>query len=133
MEAIRRFRLTPVAPRARNVENHVRLMATGFREAAHPLRFGMARLFGDRIELTSYRVLGPRTRRIRLDRIAQMDYHPLREGSNLSLYLVDGEVLHLRVGKAHAWRAFFENWLRYDVLPSAKLLRDPGEALAVSG
>ena len=62
-----------------------------------------------------------------------MDYHPLKEDSNLTLYLDDGEEIAIRVQEAHRWREYYENWLRYDVLPSAKLLGGTEQAAAVAG
>ena len=109
------------------------MLVSSFRYAQDRLRFGIASLYADRIELSSWGLLGPRREVVRLDAIAQMDYHPLREGSNLSLFLDTGEEVHLCVDQAHVWRESYENWLRYDVLPSAKLLDDAVEALAVSG
>lgn len=110
-----------------------RVRSNTFRYAGSRAGFGVARLFGDRIELMSFELLGPRVRRIYLDSITHMDYHPLQDGGNLGLYLDSGEELHLCMRQAHVWREFYENWLRYDVLPSAKLMPDTEEALTVSG
>jgi hypothetical protein len=114
-------------------EHRVRLLSSRFRFADRRVLFGTARLYGDRIELASWNLHGRRQRRIPLDAIVHLDYHALSGGSNLSLYLETGEELHLQVEDAHVWREYFENWLRYNVLPSAKLLDDSDEAFTLSG
>lgn len=115
------------------LHHRVQLLASRFRYAGRKALFGKARLYGDRIELASWHLLGLQTRSIQLDHVAHMDYHHLRNGSNLSVYLDDGEVLELELEEAHVWRQYFENWLWYEVLPSAKLTGEAEEALALSG
>jgi len=133
MPAHRRY-LPARRPHAQEPHPHqVRLLSGHFRYAGRLTLFGVARLFGDRIELTNWGITGPRRRRIHLEDITEMDYHPLSEGSNLSIGLGTGEQVHLRLDNAHVWRDYYENWLRYDVLPSAKLIADPEEALTRSG
>lgn len=119
--------------RSPHTGHRVRLLSSYFRYADHRMLFGVARLFGDRIELASWELTGRKTRSIKLEHIAEMDYHLLKDGSNLSLVLDSGEVLNLRLPEAHVWREFFENWLRYDILPSAKLMGDADKALTLSG
>src|SRR5690554_5498561 len=63
-----------------------RVRSNTFRYAGSRAGFGVAHLFGDRIELMSFELLGPRVRRIYLDSITHLDYHPLQDGGNLGLY-----------------------------------------------
>lgn len=117
----------------RPFRHRVCLLSSPFRYADRGGHFGRARLYGDRIELAAWHLYGRRTRVLPLDRVVELDYHPLREGSNVTVQLDDGETLPLRLDRAHVWREQFEHWLRYDVLPSAKLLQDPEEALTLAG
>jgi hypothetical protein len=117
----------------RGYANRVRLLSSRFRYADQSGLCGQARLYPDRIELTTWHLHGRETRVVRLTSVTFVDYHALERGSNLSLYLESGETLCLNVKKAHLWRHYFENWLRYTVLASAKLVSGQDEALALSG
>lgn len=120
--------------RSRPKHGHrVRLLASRFRYARRHHLFGVARLYGDRIELRSWDLHGPRRQVVWLENVAQMDYHPLDDTGNVAIVLTSGEAVNLRLEKAHLWREYFENWLRYAVLPSAKLVDEADEALAISG
>lgn len=116
--------------------HNIPILSSRFQYAARrPLLFGKATLYGDRIELIGWHWLDRIHQTIPLDRILQFDYHPLRGGGNLTLYLEGGEVLRLRMKQAHRWREQFEHWLRYDVHAPGKLmnLEDPNQAASQSG
>lgn len=113
--------------------NHIQLLSSHFRYAHKRLFFGKARLFADRIELAGWSASGYHFRCLPLVRLVDMDYHPLTDDANLTLYLDDGEEISIRVQEAHRWREFYENWLRYEVLASAKLLGGPEQVTAVAG
>ncbi|HMB93693.1 MAG TPA: hypothetical protein VKP65_22770 [Rhodothermales bacterium] len=113
--------------------NHIQLLSSHFRYAHKRLFFGRARLFADRIELAGWSASGYHFRCLPLARMVDVDYHPLKEDSNLTFYLDDGEEISIRVQEAHRWRECYENWLRYEVLPSAKLIGGPEQAAAVAG
>lgn len=132
--AMEETRPDPILFDRRPVARHrVQLFSSSFRYARDLTLYGHAKLFGDRIELYSVGIHGLRRRRIGLDRVAEMDYHPLRDGSNLTLTLESGEVIDVKLENAHLWREFFEQWVHYSVLPSAKLLGGPAEVLDISG
>ena len=124
--------LPPSAPR-KTYRHRVPLLERRFSYAHRPLVFGHLTLYGDRIELAGWTLRGRQRRSIPLDEIVEMDYHPLREGGNLSMRLASAETLDLNVEEAHLLRETFENWLRYSVLPSAKLLGSQDQATAVAG
>ena len=110
------------------------MLTTRFRYANHSVFSGTARFFGDRSELTGWLADGHYGHRcIRLDEIASMTYHPLKDDANLTLHLMGGKVLRLNVQQAHLWRERYENWVRYDVLPSAKMLSSMDEVIALAG
>ena len=113
--------------------NHIQVLSSHFRYAHKRLFFGKARLFADRIELMGWSRSGHHFRCIPLARLVEMDYHSLADDSNLTLHLDDGEEIAIRVKEAHRWREFFENWLRYEVLPSAKMVGGPEQAAALAG
>lgn len=113
--------------------NHIQLLASRFRYAHKRLFIGKARFFGDRIELVGWSASGHEFRCIPLARLVDMDYHPLQDDANLTLHLDDEEVIAIRVQEAHLWREAYENWLRYEVLPSAKLLGGSEQAAALAG
>lgn len=114
--------------------HRVPMLTTRFRYANQGVLSGKARFYGDRIELTGWFADGRHGHRcIRLDEIASMTYHPLQDDANLTLHLMGGGVLRLHVRQAHLWRERYENWVRYDVLPSAKLLSGMDEVIALAG
>lgn len=105
--------------------NHVLVLDNRFRYPKRPMLFGRARLFGDRIELTGWDRHGRHHRCIPLGLVTSVDYHPLQNHANLTLHLATGDAVPLNIDEAHRWREMYENWLRYAVLPSAKLLGTP--------
>ena len=114
-------------------KNRVVVFQSSFRPAGRSTFCGKAKLFGDRIELHTWGLTGHRKKVVHLTRVAHVDYHPLEKGSNLSFFLEDGARVDLNIDEAHQWREHFENWVRYAVLPSAKLVNGPEEALGLSG
>lgn len=113
--------------------HHVALIASRFHFAHRRVFAGRARLFGDRIELTGWRLTGRYRRCIALQDIALLESYAHEKKAHLTLFLESDEVLILYMKDAFLWRALFENWVRYDVLPSAKLIHDVDEAAAVAG
>ncbi len=114
--------------------SHLLLRSNRFRYAGRRTPFGRAYLYGDRIELHHWTWRGRAVRRIPLAQILDLDYHPLDGQGNLTLELEPGRTLHLVLDEAHRWREYFEQWLSYAVLPSAKLLGSDGDqAASVSG
>jgi hypothetical protein len=111
----------------------VPLLSARLRYANRHLLYGQARLYGDRIELVGWSLGGRSKESIPLTRIVHVDYHPLREGSNLSVFLDDDRVLHLCVEEAHRWRQTYESWLSYHVLASAKVIGEQEKASAIAG
>ena len=104
--------------------HHVEVLANRFRYPNRSLLFGRARLFGDRIELSGWGLHGRHRQCIPLGLISTLDYHPLEDDANLTLYLATGDAVPLHIDEAHRWRETFEHWFEYAVLPSAKLLDD---------
>ncbi len=120
--------------RKRSRFNHkVALLSKRFRYANRRTMLGQARLFGDRIELIVWGLLGRRKCVIPLVRILELNYHPLDNDNNLSIYLDTDEVIHLRMEDAHLWREHYERWLSYHVLASAKIMSEQEKASAISG
>ncbi len=109
------------------------LLSSRFRMPHRHVSLGRARLYGDRIDLRGWGLRGRYRRRIPLSHVASFEYHGLEAGANLSIYLVNGDQMHLHVKEAHRWRERFEQWLEYDVLPSAKLVGNTEEAAAIAG
>ncbi|HET6568799.1 MAG TPA: hypothetical protein VFG50_12605 [Rhodothermales bacterium] len=111
----------------------VALLSCRFRLVDRTIFRGLARLFGDRIELEGWTWTGRFRRSIALARIAEMNYHPLDATGNLSLVIDEGTELNLVVEDAHRWRQAFEDWLRYHVLASAKFLQEKELVSAIAG
>lgn len=113
-------------------DHRLPILVRPFRYAGRRTLFGRAHLFGDRIELRAWTTTGRKVRRVALDDVLEVGYHPLERGSNLTLFVEDGEPLDLYVEDAHLMREMLEGWLGYQVLASAKLL-SADEAAAMAG
>lgn len=123
----------PGAWKRRAFQHRVPLLTRPFRYASRRALYGRARIFGDRIELDEWGLLGFNRQAIPLESIAELNYHPLANGSNLTLVLENEEVIELRVEDAHLWREAFEHWISYRVLASAKFVGSPEAAADLSG
>ena len=113
--------------------HHVPLIVSRFRIPGRRFVRSRARLFGDRIELEGWTLRGRFYRCLRLASIAHLESHANADDPHLTLFLENEEVLHLYMDDAFKWRALFENWVRYDVLPSAKLVGGVDQAAALAG
>ena len=113
--------------------HRVPLVTKRFRYADRSVVYGQAQLFGDRIELRGWQLLGRFTKQIPLEQVVDVSYHPLNEDGNLQMTLDDGEEVKLVMQDAHEWRQHFENWLSYNVLASARLMSERDQARAISG
>lgn len=117
----------------RRYDHKIALLSSRFRLANDIVLRGRARLYGDRIELEGWHSTGWFKQRIPLVCIIEMNYHHLDATGNLSVLLDDGQELHLIVEQAHAWRQAFENWLKYHVLASAKIMQDREQVTSIAG
>ncbi len=122
----------PVKPVTR-FRHKIPLHTSRFRFADRFSLLGKARFFPDRIELSAWSLCGRLARTLALVRIVHFEYHPLEEGSNITVYLDSGEVVRLYVDEAHLWRETFENWLSYHVLASAKVMDGYEKACSMAG
>ncbi len=114
-------------------EHRVPLVSKRFRFADRSVLYGHAQLFGDRVELSGWRLLGRFNMQIPIDEVVDVEYHPLDQNGNLCLTLEDGSEMKLVVQDAHEWRQHFQSWLSYSVLASARLMRERDAATALSG
>lgn len=121
----------PAAPRT--FRHRIPVLTSRFSYADRHVLFGHAMLFGDRIELVGWGLGGRVMDVVPLEHLVSMDYHPLEDGSNLTLETADGARFDLCVDDAHAWREAFERWLDYQVLASAKLIAEVDKAAALAG
>ena len=112
--------------------HHVPVIASRFRPAGQRLFWGRGRMFGDRIELTGWSPAGHYHRCIPLAEIGHLESSAHQEPAHLTLFLTTDEKLILYMKDAFLWRTLFENWLRYDTLPSARLIDDQ-KATALAG
>lgn len=113
--------------------HNVALIASRFHFPRRRVLFGKARLFGDRIELEGWQ-LGRRYRRcIPLAEIAHLESYAHEKNAHLTLFLDSDEVVILYMKDAFLWRTLFENWMEYDVLPSARLMQNVEAAAALAG
>ena len=113
--------------------HHVPIITSRVRLPDRRLVRARAQLFGDRIEVSGWSLHGRYHRCISLGRIAHLESFAYHEHPHLTLFLDTDEVVILYMEDAFLWRSFFENWMRYDVLPSAKLVGEMEQAAALAG
>ncbi len=68
------------------------------------LWFGRAYLYEDHIHITGWQIGGRYRRKVALDRIQEVEWRTVVDGTNLVLYLDDGETVRLQLFKnAGTW------------------------------
>ena len=109
------------------------LLKSKFRFANRSSFFGHAHFYADRVELEYWTWTGRKRRRLTLESVMDLEYRKQPDGANLSFLMESGKEYRLFVTDAHLWREYYENWISYQVLASAKFLEGPDQAASISG